>query len=174
MIKCGDALPDVMLFEFAEDSATGRSGPVGFSLKQRWSGKRIVLFGLPGAFTPTCSERHVPGYLDAAQELHSVGIDEIVCISVNDAYVMKAWGDASQPEPLISMISDGNGDLTKALGLTQDLKARGMGVRSHRYAMIVDHGYVTYLRVEEPGKFEVSDARTMLENLPDSRLLVSA
>lgn len=174
MVKCGDALPDMTLFEFAEDAATGRSGPVGFSLKQRWSGKRIALFGLPGAFTPTCSERHVPSYLDAAEELYSVGVDEIVCVSVNDAFVMKAWGDASQPKQEIHMVSDGNADFAKALGLTQDLTARGMGLRFHRFAMIVDNGYVIYLKVEKPGMFEVSDARTMLENFPDSRVAVNA
>ncbi|WP_449434885.1 redoxin family protein [Pseudomonas putida] len=169
MVKCGDALPDVTLFEYALDAASGRSGPVGFSLKQRCSGKRVVLFGLPGAFTPTCSERHVPGYLEAAEALFAVGIDEILCVSVNDAFVMKAWGEATQAKDVIGMVADGNCDFARAVGLTQDLTARGMGIRSQRYAMLVDDGIITYLKVEEPGKFEVSDARTMLDNFPAPR-----
>jgi len=127
--------------------------------------RRVVLFGLPGAFTPTCSARHVPGYLALADKIRALGVDEIACVSVNDAFVMGAWGQDQHTEGKIRMLADGNADFTRAIGLEENLSGYGMGLRSKRYSMLVDDGVVVTLNVEEPGKFEVSDAETMLYQL---------
>jgi peroxiredoxin len=129
------------------------------------AGKRVVIFGLPGAFTPTCSAKHVPGYVGHAEQLRAAGIDEIWCVSVNDAFVMGAWGRDQHTSGKVRMMADGSAAFTRALGLEQDLSARGMGIRSQRYAMVVDDGVVKTLHVEAPGKFEVSDAGSILTTL---------
>ncbi|MDR5737465.1 peroxiredoxin [Caballeronia sp. LZ016] len=166
MIEVGETLPDARLFEFIEEASEGCAvGPNGFSARERAEGRRVVIFGLPGAFTPTCSARHVPGYVDAAEELFAAGIDEIWCVSVNDAFVMNAWGRDLQTAGKVKMIADGSARFTQALGLDQDLAERGMGIRSRRYAMVVDNGVVKTLAVEAPGKFEVSDAQSILATL---------
>jgi len=166
MIEVGETLPDARLFEFIEVASEGCAvGPNGFPARERAAGKRVVIFGLPGAFTPTCSARHVPGYVDAADELFAAGIDEIWCVSVNDAFVMNAWGRDLQTAGKVKMIADGSARFTQALGLDQDLTEHGMGIRSQRYAMVVDNGVVKTLAVEAPGKFEVSDARSILATL---------
>lgn len=139
----------------------GDKGPKPITTDELLRGKRVVLFGLPGAFTPTCSAAHLPGYVALADKLKARGIDTIGCVSVNDAFVMQAWGQQHNADA-IQMLADGSAALTNALGLALDLTARGMGVRSQRYAMIVNDGIVTDLNVEAPGKFEVSDAQTML------------
>jgi peroxiredoxin len=128
-------------------------------------GKRIVVFGLPGAFTPTCSAKHVPSYVENYNQLKAKKVDEVWCISVNDAFVMGAWGRDQKAGGKVRMMADGSATFTKALGLELDLIARGMGVRSQRYSMLVDNGIVKSLNVEQPGKFEVSGADTMLKQL---------
>ncbi|WP_060511654.1 peroxiredoxin [Pseudomonas sp. NBRC 111124] len=162
MIKPGDRLPDIKLYEYNHDEGTCPIGPNAFSVRERCKQKKVVIFALPGAFTPTCSERHVPGYVAAAPELFAAGVDEILCVSVNDAFVMSAWGNSLQVGDAVKMIGDGNGEFSEALGLSQDLSARGLGRRSQRYAMLVDDGVVKHLAVEAPGKFEVSDAQSLL------------
>jgi peroxiredoxin len=124
-----------------------------------------VLFALPGAFTPTCSAAHLPGYVVHADEIKAKGVDGIICLSVNDAFVMDAWGKSQNVEGKLFMVADGNGDLTRALGLEMDGRAFGMGIRSQRYAMIIENGMVTALHVEKPRKFEVSSAEAILESL---------
>lgn len=158
-IKIGDKLPSGTLFEMAE------GGPREVSVETMTQGKRVVIFGLPGAFTPTCSAKHVPGYVNLADKLRSAKIDEIVCVSVNDAFVMGVWAKEQNAADKLRMLADGSAVFTKALGLDMDLSARGMGIRSKRYSMLVDHGVVAALNVEAPGKFEVSGAETMLEQL---------
>ncbi|WDY60459.1 peroxiredoxin [Pseudomonas sp. PSKL.D1] len=162
MINLGDSLPDVTLYEYNDGEGGCSIGPRAFSLRARCVGKKVVIFGLPGAFTPTCSERHVPGYLAAAQDLFDAGVDEILCVAVNDAFVMHAWGKTFAAEGEVGMISDGNCALTDALGLAQDASARGMGRRSQRYALLADDGVVRRIVVDAPGKLEVSDAQSML------------
>jgi len=127
-----------------------------------FAGRKVVLFALPGAFTPTCSRNHLPGYVEHAQGFRDKGVDEIVCLSVNDAWVMSAWGKSLGAEGKVSMVADGNGEFTRAVGLNADMSAAGYGERSVRYAMIVDDGVVTHLNVEEPREFKISDAGTML------------
>ena len=164
MIKVGDKLPAAKLQEFIEVEGDGCSlGPNTFELLAMTAGKRIALFALPGAYTPTCSVNHVPGYVAKAEALKGLGIDEIWCVSVNDAFVMGAWGRDQKAAGKVRMLADGSGDFTKSVGLTVDLTARGMGVRSSRYSMLVVDGVVKCLNVDVPGKFEVSDADTMLE-----------
>ena len=166
MIKVGEKLPDATLFEYLEAPADGCTvGPNGFSVHERTAGRRVVIFGLPGAFTPTCSAKHVPGYVEQADALRAAGIDEIWCVSVNDAFVMGAWGRDQHTSGKVRMIADGSAAFTRALGLDQDLSARGMGIRSQRYAMVVDDGVVKTLNVEAPGKFAVSDAASILATL---------
>ncbi|WP_322106095.1 peroxiredoxin [Paraburkholderia sp. J41] len=166
MIKQGDTLPPATLFEFVEDEREGCTlGPNSFEVKQEAAGKRVVIFGLPGAFTPTCSAKHVPGYIEHADALRAAGVDEVWCVSVNDAFVMGAWGRDQGTSGKVRMMADGSAALTRALGLEQDLSARGMGIRSQRYAMVVDDGVVKTLHVEAPGKFEVSDAASILATL---------
>ena len=162
-IKVGDKLPNGKLWEFVEEETPGCSiGPNEFDVAEQVKGKRIAVFALPGAFTPTCSAKHLPGYVEKADELKKK-VDEIWCLSVNDAFVMGAWGRENGATGKVRMMADGNGDLTKALGMELDLTARGIGVRSQRYSMLLDDGVVKALNVEEGGKFEVSGADTMLE-----------
>ncbi len=163
MIKVGDRLPAGTLQEYIEVEGGGCSiGPNDFDVGKSCAGKRIAIFGLPGAYTPTCSARHVPGYVARADELKAAGIDEIWCVAVNDAFVMGAWGRDQHTAGKVRMMADGSADFAKATGLTLDLSARGMGLRCQRYSMLVDDGVVKTLNVEAPGKFEVSDADTML------------
>ncbi|WP_084360778.1 peroxiredoxin [Hydrogenophaga palleronii] len=163
MIRIGDTLPDLTLYEFLEMEGEGCSiGPGPVPVAQAASGKVIALFALPGAFTQTCSDRHLPGYLQAFDAFRKAGVDEIWCVSVNDAFVMGAWGRAQGTASKVRMLADGNGDFAKAMGLAVDLTARGMGVRSARYSMLVKDGKVAALNVDSPGRFEVSDAQTLL------------
>jgi peroxiredoxin len=163
MIKVGDRLPAGTLKEFIEVEGNGCSiGPNDFDIAKATAGKTIAIFGLPGAYTPTCSAKHVPGYVEKAAELKAAGIDEVWCVSVNDAFVMGAWGRDLHTSGKVRMMADGSADFAKATGLTLDLTARGMGLRSNRYSMLVVDGVVKALNIEAPGKFEVSDAGTML------------
>ena len=164
MIKVGDKLPAGNLQEFVEVEGNGCSiGPNTFDVQKVSAGKTIAVFGLPGAFTPTCSAKHVPGYVEQAEALKAAGVDEIWCVSVNDAFVMGAWGREQKTGGKVRMMADGSAAFTNAAGLTFDLTARGMGVRSQRYSMLVVDGVVKTLNIEAPGKFEVSDADTMLK-----------
>lgn len=163
-IKVGDRLPDGTLSEYIEVEAAGCSvGPNTFKVADLVKGKKIVIFGLPGAYTPTCSAKHVPGYLQHYEALKAKGVDEVWCLSVNDAFVMGAWGRDQVAGGKVRMMADGSAEYTKQLGLELDLIARGMGVRSDRYSMLVVDGVVKSLNREAPGKFEVSDAETMLK-----------
>ena len=163
MLKVGDKLPDGNLQEFIEVEGNGCSiGPNSFDIAKSTAGKTIAIFGLPGAYTPTCSAKHVPGYVKQAAELKAAGVDEIWCVSVNDAFVMGAWGRDQKTGGKVRMMADGSADFAKATGLTLDLTARGMGLRSNRYSMLVVDGVVKALNIEGPGKFEVSDAATLL------------
>ncbi|MDN3923249.1 peroxiredoxin [Roseateles violae] len=163
MLKVGDKLPAGTLQEFIEVEGNGCSlGPNSFDIEKATAGKKIAIFALPGAFTPTCSAQHVPGYVQQAEALKAAGVDEIWCVSVNDAFVMGAWGRDQKTAGKVRMMADGSGAFAQATGLTLDLVARGMGVRSQRYSMLVEDGVVKTLNIEAPGKFEVSDANTML------------
>ncbi len=163
MIKVGDKLPAGTLSEFIEVEGDGCSiGPNSFDIAKVTAGKKIALFALPGAYTPTCSAKHVPGYVQQAEALKAAGVDEIWCVSVNDAFVMGAWGREQHTGGKVRMMADGSADFAKATGLTLDLTSRGMGLRSNRYSMLVVDGVVKALNVEGPGKFEVSDADTLL------------
>lgn len=157
-ISQGENLPDVTV-QVMQD---GRPAPA--SLREMTAGKKVVMFAVPGAFTPTCSLQHLPGFVEQADALKAKGVDEIICTAVNDAFVMDAWGK-SQSADAISMVADGNGDLASALGLVMDGSGFGMGNRSQRYAMVVDDGVVTKLAVEGPGQFEVSSAEAILADL---------
>ena len=164
MIQVGDRLPAGNLQEFIEVEGNGCSlGPNTFDIAKASAGKTVAIFGLPGAFTPTCSAKHVPGYVESAAALKAVGVDEIWCVSVNDPFVMGAWGRDQKTAGKVRMMADGSADFARATGLTLDLTARGMGVRSQRYSMLVQDGVVKSLNVEAPGKFEVSDAKTLVE-----------
>ena len=163
MLKVGDKLPAGSLQEFVEVEGNGCSiGPNAFDIEKATTGKTVAIFALPGAYTPTCSAQHVPGYVARADELKTAGVDEIWCVSVNDAFVMGAWGRDQKTQGKVRMMADGSADFTKATGLTLDLTARGMGLRSQRYSMLVVDGVVKTLNIEAPGKFEVSDAATLL------------
>lgn len=163
MLKVGDRLPASRLSEYVEVEGEGCSlGPNTFDVDTMAAGKKIAVFALPGAFTPTCSAQHLPGYLEHADALRRAGVDEIWCISVNDAFVMGAWGRDQKTAGKVRMMADGSAEFTKAAGLTTDLTAKGMGVRSQRYSMLVDDGVVQAINVDQPGKFEVSDAATLL------------
>ena len=169
MLKIGDKLPAGKLQEFIEVEGNGCSlGPNTFDLAQITAGKKIAVFALPGAYTPTCSAKHVPGYVAKAAELKAAGVDEIWCVSVNDAFVMGAWGRDQHTAGKVRMMADGSADFAKATGLTLDLSARGMGLRSNRYSMLVVDGVVKALNVEAPGKFEVSDAETLLRQAKEA------
>jgi peroxiredoxin len=170
MIKVGDKLPSGNLQEFIEVEGNGCSvGPNSFDVQKSTAGKTVAIFGLPGAYTPTCSAKHVPGYVAKAAELQAAGVDEIWCVSVNDAFVMGAWGRDQKTSGKVRMMADGSAEFAKATGLTLDLSARGMGLRSNRYSMLVKDGIVQSLNIEAPGKFEVSDADTMLRQAKELR-----
>ncbi len=170
MIKVGDRLPAGTLQEFIEVEGDGCSiGPNKFEIAKAAAGKTIALFGLPGAFTPTCSAKHVPGYVEQHDALAARGVDEIWCVSVNDAFVMGAWGRDLKTAGKVRMMADGAAEFTQATGLTLDLAAAGMGLRSRRYSMLVQDGVVKALNVEAPGKFEVSDADTLLRQAKELR-----
>jgi len=163
MLKVGDRVPAGSLQEFVEVEGNGCSvGPNSFDLEKAFTGKTIAIFGLPGAFTPTCSAKHVPGYVEQADALKMAGVDEIWCISVNDAFVMGAWARDQKTAGKVRMLGDGSAAFTQAVGLPLDLTANGMGMRSQRYSMLVVDGVVKTLNVEAPGKFEMSNAETML------------
>ena len=165
-IKVGDRLPEGTLQEFIEVESAGCSlGPNTFKVEDLVKGKKILIFGLPGAYTPTCSAQHVPSYLRHYDALKSKGVDEIWCLSVNDAFVMGAWGRDQKATGKVRMMADGSADYTKKLGLELDLTARGMGVRCKRFSMLVVDGVVKTLHVEAPGKYEVSSAETMLAHV---------
>ena len=163
MIKVGDTLPNGTLGEFIAVETAGCSiGPNTFNVSDLVKGKKIAIFGLPGAFTPTCSAKHVPGYIANYDALKAKGVDEIWCVSVNDAFVMGAWAKDQHTDGKVRMFGDGSATWTKALGLELDLVAKGMGVRMQRCSMLVVDGVVKTVNVEAPGKFEVSNAETML------------
>ena len=159
MIKVGDTIPEVTLV------AATPGGPKEMSTAELFGGRKVVLFAVPGAFTPTCSAKHMPGFLNNAEALKAKGVDQIACIAVNDPFVMNAWAKDQEVGDRVLMLSDGAATFTKALGLELDLSARGLGVRSSRYAMVVEDGVVTLLNVEQPGNFDVSSAETVLEAL---------
>ena len=163
MLKVGDKLPSGNLQEFIEVEGNGCSlGPNTFDVTKTTAGKTVAIFALPGAYTPTCSAKHVPGYVEHAAAFKAAGVDEIWCLSVNDAFVMGAWGRDLKTADKVRMMADGSAEFAKTTGLTLDLAARGMGLRSNRYSMLVVDGVVKTLNVEAPGKFEVSDAATLL------------
>jgi len=165
-IKAGDRLPDGKLSESVEFDPNGCPiNPQDHSVAALARGKKIVIFGLPGAFTPTCSAKHVPSYVQNFDALRAKGIDEIWCISVNDAFVMNAWGRDQKAAGKVRMLADGSAEYTKKLGLELDLTARNMGIRSARYSMLVEDGMVKKVNVEAPGKYEVSGAEAMLAQL---------
>ena len=165
-IKVGDKLPAGTLMEFHEVEKDGCSiGPNPVKVEDLTKGRKVVIFGLPGAFTPTCSAKHVPSYLANYDKLKAKGVDSIACMSVNDAFVMGAWARDQKSDGKVRMLADGSAQFTKDLGLELDLSARGMGTRCQRFSMLVDDGVVKALNVEAPGKFEVSDAETMLKQL---------
>ena len=162
-IKVGDRVPDGTLTEFIEaPTASCAIGPNAFQVADLVKGKTIALFAVPGAFTPTCSVNHLPGYLENAQAFKDKGVDEIWCVAVNDAFVMGAWGRENKVQGKIRLLADGSALWTSALGLELDLIQRGMGVRSQRYSALIVDGQVKQLNIDAPGKFEVSDAATLL------------
>jgi glutaredoxin/glutathione-dependent peroxiredoxin len=163
MIKVGDSLPAVTLMEYIEVEGNGcNMGPNPVNVAAASAGKTIALFALPGAFTPTCSAQHVPGYTKAVNNFKAVGVDEVWCVSVNDAFVMGAWARDQKTGGKLRMLADGDAVFTRATGLTLDLTGKGLGLRSNRYSMLVKDGKVVFLNNEGPGKFEVSDAATLL------------
>lgn len=163
MIKVGDRIPAVTLAEYSEVEGNGCSiGPNPVDTAKASAGKTIALFAVPGAFTPTCSAKHVPGYVEQYEAFKAAGVDEIWCLSVNDAFVMGAWARDQKTAGKVRMLADGSAEFAQATGLTLDLVSRGMGVRSNRYSMLIQDGVVKALNVEAPGKFEVSDAATLL------------
>jgi peroxiredoxin len=157
-IKEGDKLPEATMYTMKD----GRPTPV--TTAELFGGKKVVVFAVPGAFTPTCSQAHLPGYVVNADAIKAKGVDSIVCLSVNDAFVMGSWGEDKNADNLL-MVGDGNGEFTSAVGLEMDGSGFGLGTRSQRYAMIVEDGTVTRLAVEDPGQFEVSKAEAILEAL---------
>ena len=165
-IKVGDRLPEGALSEYIEVEGNGCSvGPNEFKVDALTRGKKVVVFGLPGAFTPTCSAKHLPSYVANVDKLKAKGVADVICMSVNDAFVMGAWARDQKTGGKVRMMGDGSAAWTKALGLELDLTARGMGMRCQRFSMLVDDGVVKALNIEAPGKFEVSDAETMLKQL---------
>ena len=155
-IKVGDRVPQ------GQFTVIGENGPEALTADQLFSGKKVVLFSVPGAFTPTCSAKHLPGFVDNADALKAKGVDTIACMAVNDAFVMSAWGKSASADDKVLMLADGNGDYARALGLELDATKFGMGQRSQRFSMIVDNGVVTQLNIEPPGAFGVSSAETAL------------
>ncbi len=166
-IKVGDRIPDGKLAEYIEVESEGCSvGPNAFPVAENAKGKTIALFAVPGAFTPTCSEQHLPGYLQAADQLKAKGVDEIWCVAVNDPFVMGAWGRDNGVDGRIRMLGDGSGTWTKQLGLELDLTSRGLGVRSQRYSALLKDGVIEQLNLEEGGAgLQTSDAQTLLSQL---------
>jgi peroxiredoxin len=158
-IKVGDKMPAGTLTLVTAD------GPQKIGAEDYFKGKKVVLFSLPGAFTPTCDAKHLPGFVQKAAELRAKGVDTIACISVNDAFVMKAWGKAQGVEGKVDMLADGNADYTKAMGLEFDASGFGMGTRGQRFAVVVDNGVIKHLNVEGKGEFKVSSAEYVLEQL---------
>ena len=158
-IQVGDKLPEATMFHMTE------AGPVKISTDELTAGKKVVIFALPGAFTPTCSAKHVPGFVANAADLAAKGVDKVACVSINDAFVMAAWGKDTGVGDSVMMLGDGNGEFTSAMGLEMDGSGFGLGTRSQRYAMIVDDGTVTELMVEAPGEFNVSSAESVLSKL---------
>ena len=158
-IQVGHKIPSVTLQQMQQN------GVIDITTEELFDGKKVVVFGLPGAFTPTCSASHLPGYVVKSDEIFAKGVDSIICISVNDAFVMSAWGEQHNVEDRVMMIADGSANFARALGLDLDLIARGMGVRSQRYAMVINNGIVETLNIEAAGKFEVSDSDTILNSL---------
>ncbi len=159
MIKVGDGIPAQKL------TAATADGPKELSTSEVFAGKKVVMFAVPGAFTPTCSARHLPGYLQNMDALRAKGVDSVVCLAVNDPFVMGAWAKEQGVDDRITMLADGSGVFTKSVGLELDLTGRGLGVRSQRYAMVVEDGLVTHLEIEPPGGFEVSKAEHVLASL---------
>jgi peroxiredoxin len=165
-IKVGDKLPAGVLSEYVEVATAGCAvGPNEFKTDDLARGKKIVIFGLPGAFTPTCSAKHVPSYLQNFEKLKAKGVSDVICMSVNDAFVMGAWARDQKAGGKVRMLGDGSAMYTKALGLEFDLTAKGLGVRCQRFSMLVDNGVVKVLNIEAPGKYEVSDAETLLKQM---------
>ena len=158
-IKVGDRMPEGK-FKVMSDS-----GPKDLTTQELFNGKRVVLFSVPGAFTPTCNAKHLPGYVGQAAQLRAKGIDTIACMAVNDVFVMGAWGKASNCGDKVLMLADGNGDYARALGLELDARGHGMGLRGQRFAIVVDNGVVKQLNVEAPGQFQVSSAEHVLAEL---------
>ena len=165
MINIGEKLPEATLYESTEFGEACPLAPQTVNTVEAAKGKRVVIFALPGAYTPTCSAKHVPGYLQHLDALKAKKVDEVWCVSVNDGYVMAAWGKEQKALGKIRMLGDGSGELTKKLGLENDITKGGMGIRSKRYSMLVEDGVVKKLNVEQPSKFEVSNAETMLAQL---------
>ncbi len=158
-IKVGDKLPSAKLMQATAD------GPQEVSTDEFFGGKTVVLFGVPGAFTPTCSAKHLPGFVNHAAEFKAKGVDVIACIAVNDVFVMGAWGKDQGVDGKVAMLADGSAALTEAMGLAFDLTARGLGMRCQRFVLVAKNGVVTHVAVEEPGAFEVSKAETVLASL---------
>ena len=158
-IKVGDKIPEATLVRATE------AGPSPISTAELFGGRTVALFSVPGAFTPTCSAKHLPGFVSNADTIKAHGVDEIVCLSVNDAFVMGAWARDQKCAGKVRMMADGSADFTRKLGLELDLTARGMGVRMQRFSMLLDNGTVKQLNIEAPGKFEVSSAEAMLAKL---------
>jgi glutaredoxin/glutathione-dependent peroxiredoxin len=158
-IGTGDRIPEVMLHKVTPE------GPQPVSSSDYFRGRRVALFAVPGAFTPTCSARHLPGFVEKADELKAKGIDEIACTAVNDAFVLSAWAKSGEADGKVTMLADGNGEFAQALGLEMDASKFGMGRRTKRYSMVVNDGTVEQLNIEEPGAFAVSGADYMLERL---------
>jgi peroxiredoxin len=165
MIKPGDRIPDATLFESTEFGDACPLSPKPVRVADATPGKRIVIFGLPGAYTPTCSAQHVPGYVAHLDQLKAKGVDEVWCVSVNDGFVMAAWGRDEKAIGKVRMLGDGSADFAKKLGLELDLTMAGMGMRMKRFSMLLEDGVVKQLNVEQGNKFEVSDAATMLGQL---------
>ena len=165
-IKVGDKLPPGTLSEFIDVESAGCTvGPNEFKVEDLTRGKKIAIFGLPGAFTPTCSAKHVPSYLQNIDNLKARGVADVLCLSVNDAFVMGAWGRDQKAGGKVRMMADGSAQYTKALGLEFDLSAKGLGLRCQRFSMLIDDGVVKLLNIEAPGKYEVSDAETLLKQM---------
>lgn len=158
-ISVGDKIPAAVMTTMTAD------GPGPVSTDDFFAGKKVVLFAVPGAFTPTCSAKHLPGFITQADDILAKGVDTIACMSVNDVFVMHAWGKDAGVEDKVVMLADGNGDFTKAVGLEMDGTGFGMGIRSQRFAMIVENGVVTTLNIEEPGAFQVSSSSHILGQL---------
>ncbi|MFA7440743.1 MAG: peroxiredoxin [Sphingomonadaceae bacterium] len=158
-IKVGDRIPQATLATLTAD------GPVRVGTDTLFAGRTVAVFAVPGAFTPTCSAKHLPGFIENAEEIKKRGVDEIMCVAVNDAFVMGAWGESAGANDKVTMVADGNGDFAAALGLSMDASNYGLGTRSQRYSMLVKDGVVTALNIEDPGAFNVSSAEHLLTQI---------